>query len=177
MSDLGFGPFGLGGLPDAATTFGRLLFEVAQDHLDPAHQRLQWSEGFTGSPSLYGPREFGRKFSWAEPFDAGEAMVYVAVGELPGGSSFGCGQYDNPEPTPCFSMMLGNGSPARALSRPTRLELHWRRPDKSYVFAIVDSTFRNNTVVASTSALPTLGQLEAFVTDPRLVLPPEVSAS
>jgi hypothetical protein len=177
MSDHGYGPFHLGDIPDAAGAFGRLLFEVAQDHLDPAHQRLQWSEGFTGAPTLHGPREFGRKFSWAEPFDAGEAMVYVAVGDPPGGGSFRCGQYDNPDPTPCFSMTLDNGSPALALSRPTRLELHWRRPDESYVFAIVDSTFRNNTVVASTSALPTLGRLEAFVTDPRLVLPPQASAS
>jgi hypothetical protein len=172
-----YGPFGLGDIPDAAGAFGRLLFEVAQDHLDPAHQRLQWSEGFTGAPSLHGPREFGRKFSWAEPFDAGEAMVYVAVGDLPGGGSVSCGQYNNPEPMSCFSTTLHNGFPALALSRRTRLELHWRRPDESYVFAIVDSTFRNNTVVASTSALPTLAHLEAFVTDPRLVLPPEASAS
>ncbi len=172
-----FEPLPFGGIPDAALTFGRLLFEVAQEHLDPTHQRLEWSDGFTGASGGYGPREYGRKFSWTEPFDAGEAMVYVAVGDLPGGSPVQCGQYNNPEPTPCHAVTLTNGSSARALVRPTRRELHWERSDQSYVFAIVDSTFRNNTVVPSTAALPSLAQLEALITDPRLVLPPQVSAS
>jgi hypothetical protein len=45
-------------------------------------------------------------------------------------------------------------------------------PDGSYVFAIVDSTFRNNSLAPSTAELPTLKELEQFATDPRLVLPP-----
>ena len=76
-----------------------------------------------------------------------------------------------------YPITLGDGSSALALAGPTRLEIHRGRPDGSYVFVIVDSTFRNNTVVPSTAALPTLGQLEALVTDPRLVLPPTFSPS
>jgi len=177
MFGFGDGPPPFDDLPDEARVFGRLLFEVAQQHLDPRHERLQWSDGFTGAMGAYGPREYGRKFSWAEPFDAGEAMVYLAVGDLPGGGPVRCGQYDNPEPKPCYTTTLGDGSSALALAGPTRLEIHRGRPDGSYVFVIVDSTFRNNTVVPSTAALPTLGQLEALVTDPRLVLPPTFSPS
>ena len=99
------------------------------------------------------------------------------MGDLPGGGPVRCGRYDNPEPAPCDAVTLTNGSAALALDRLTRRELHWERSDKSYVFAIVDSTFRNNTVVPSTAPLPSLAQLDAFVTDPRLVLPPQVSAS
>jgi hypothetical protein len=39
------------------------------------------------------------------------------------------------------------------------------------VFAIIDATFRNNSVTPSEAALPTLDQLKSFVMDPRLVLP------
>ena len=65
--------------------FGRLLFEVARDHLDPQGRRLEWSEGFTGAfgPDARTPREYGRKFGWAQGNDPGQAMVYVAVGDIP----------------------------------------------------------------------------------------------
>ena len=62
-------------------------------------------------------------------------------------------------------------SEAEVLTKPDRLEVHWSRPDDTYVFAIVDATFRNNTRTPSQAALPTLQQLKAFVMDPRLVLP------
>ena len=45
-------------------------------------------------------------------------------------------------------------------------------PGGSYVFVIVDAIFGNNSTVATKSALPTVAQLEAFVMDSRLVLPP-----
>ncbi len=79
--------------------------------------------------------------------------------------------YDNPEPATCEAMTMTNGSTAIALSKASRRELHWSRPDGSYVFVIVDSTFRNNSLVPSTADLPTLKELEEFATDPRLVLP------
>jgi hypothetical protein len=79
--------------------------------------------------------------------------------------------YDNPEPATCEVMAMTNGSSAIVLSKASRREFHWSRPDGSYVFAIVDSTFRNNSLVPSTAALPTLKALEEFATDPRLVLP------
>ncbi len=60
---------------------------------------------------------------------------------------------------------------AETLVSPERLELHWSRPDRTYVFAIVDATFRNNSLTPTQAALPTLEQLEAFVMDRRLVLP------
>ena len=47
----GFGqvPHPIPGPPEDAAAFGRLLFEVARDHLDPEGRRLEWSEGFTGA--------------------------------------------------------------------------------------------------------------------------------
>jgi hypothetical protein len=66
---------------------------------------------------------------------------------------------------------MSNGSTAIVLSNAHRLELHWSRPDGSYVFVIVDSTFRNNSLVPSTAALPTLKEREELATVPRLVLP------
>ena len=68
-------------------------------------------------------------------------------------------------------MTMTNGSTAIVLSKAIRREFHWSRTDGSYVFAIVDSTFRNNSVVPSTAALPTLKELEEFASGPRLVLP------
>lgn len=52
-----------------------------------------------------------------------------------------------------------------------RQEVQRARPDGTYVFVIADPVFGNNTTVASKAALPTLAALEAFVMDPRLVLP------
>ena len=66
---------------------------------------------------------------------------------------------------------MPDGSEAQVLTNPDRLEVHWTRPDGTYVFAIVDATFRNNSLTPSQAALPTLDQLKAFVMDPRLVLP------
>jgi hypothetical protein len=158
-------------LPRDADRFGHLLFEVAQEHLDPGRCRLQWSSGFTGSPGLGPAREWGRKFGWAAPDDTGEAMVYVAVGTRPERDRLPCGQYDNPRPSPCHAHAMPDRSPARVLVEPDRLELHWSRPDGSYVFAIVDATLRNNSLTPGSAPLPTLDRLEAFVMDPRLVLP------
>jgi hypothetical protein len=154
------------GIPSEAAAFGRLLFHVAQDHLDPAHNRLQWSEGFTG-----GGKEFGRKFGWAAPDDPGQAMVYVGVGDQPEEFRLPCGHYDYPGPSNCRTVTMPDQSPAQVLTNPDRREVHWSRPDGSYVFAIVDSTFRNNSLVPSHAPLPTLEQLQAFVMDPRLVFP------
>ena len=39
----------IAGPPEDAAAFGRLLFEVARDRLDPEGRRLEWSEGFTGA--------------------------------------------------------------------------------------------------------------------------------
>ncbi len=65
---------------------------------------------------------------------------------------------------------MPDGSPAQLLTNPDRLEVHWPRPDGSYVFAIVDATFHNS-LTPTRSPLPTMDQLMAFVMDPRLVLP------
>ena len=101
MSGTGYDPPSFSEPPEEAEAFGRLLFQVAQDHLDPGHEGLEWSEGFTGG---YGPddhqspREYGRKFGWAQHNDPGQAMVYVAVGDIPEVDRLPCGMYDNPEP-------------------------------------------------------------------------------
>ena len=171
MSGFGHFPPAFPQPPEEARTFGRLLFEVAQEHLDPGHARLEWSEGFTGVAGSDGPREYGRKFGWAQPNDPGQAMVYVAVGDVASPDRVPCGSYHNPAPATCDVVAISDGSSATVLSTSSRRELHWSRPDGSYVFAIVDSTFRNNTIAPSTAALPTLTELEAFATDPRLVLP------
>ena len=159
------------GVPTDPAAFNHLLFTVAQDRLDPNHARLQWSEGFTGmvGDSL---KEWGQKFGWQAPGDSGQAMVYLAVGNVPESSRLGCGQYDYSGTAACTKAVLPNGQPAQVLNSATRREVHWSRPDGTYVFAIVDATFANNTTVASHAALPTLTQLERFVIDPRLVLPP-----
>lgn len=162
-----FGP----GISEEATEFSRLLFDVAQEHLDPRHERLQWSVGFTGSGGPGPTREWGRKFGWAAPQDTGQAMVYVAVGNVPSGDRLPCGQYDYFGPSTCRREIMPDQSEAQVLVNPDRLEVHWPRRDGSYVFAIVDSTFRNNSLTPSQAALPTLEQLKAFVMDPRLVLP------
>jgi hypothetical protein len=158
-------------LPLEAERFGFVLFDVAQEHLDPERCRLQWSGGFTGSPGPGPSQEWGRKFGWAAPDDTGQAMVYVAVGTKPERDRLPCGQYDNPRPSPGQAHTMPDRSSAQVLLKPDRLELHWSRPDGSYVFAIVDATFRNNSLTPSSAPLPTLDQLEAFVMDPRLVLP------
>jgi hypothetical protein len=98
-------------------------------------------------------------------------VVYVAVGDIPEEDRRPCGSYDNPEPAYCEAVRMVNGSTATVLSTPSRREFHWSRPDGSYVFAIVDSTFRNNSLVPSAAMLPTLKELEEFATDSRLVLP------
>ncbi|HWH99248.1 MAG TPA: hypothetical protein VNT27_02875 [Propionibacteriaceae bacterium] len=163
-------PFAMG--PSAESNeFGRLLFRVAQDHFDPGHERLEWSEGFTGSGGPGPLKEWGRKFGWAAPQDTGQAMVYVAVGNIPPPDRHPCGQYDNPGPSTCHPESMPDGSEAQVLTNPDRLEVHWPRHDGTYVFAIVDATFRNNSLTPSQAALPTLDQLKAFVMDPRLVLP------
>jgi len=168
----GLGPAGCTmGPPAEAEEFGQLLFAVAREHLDPEGRRLEWSEGFTGSMGPAAVREWGRKFGWAEPDDSGQAMVYVAVGNIPQPDRLPCGQYDNPGASDCHSHAMPDHSQAEVLLNPDRLELHWPRPDGSYVFAIVDATFRNNSLTPSRAALPSLHQLEAFVMDPRLVLP------
>jgi hypothetical protein len=159
------------GPPAEAEEFGHLLFTVAREHLDPDGRRLEWSEGFTGSFGSTAVREWGRKFEWSEPDDSGQAMVYVAVGNTPRPDRLPCGQYDNPGASDCHSHTMPDHSQAEVLLNPDRLELHWPRPDGSYVFAIVDATFRNNSLTPSKAALPRLQQLEAFVMDPRLVLP------
>jgi hypothetical protein len=159
-----------GGPADQAA-FGRFLFDIAQEHLDPAHNRMEWSEGFTGSDG--GARkEWGRKFGWQAPGEKGQAMVYVGVGNIPAPDRVPCGTYDYQGTRQCSPTTLPNGAPAQLLDSTTRREVHWSRPDGSYVFVIVDATFGNNSTVATTSALPTLAQLEAFVMDSRLVLPP-----
>jgi hypothetical protein len=168
----GLGPAGFPMGPSAeAQEFGQLLFTVAREHLDPDGRRLEWSEGFTGSVGSTAVREWGRKFGWAEPDDSGQAMVYVAVGNVPHPDRLPCGQYDNPGASDCHSHTMPDHSQAEVLLNPDRLELHWPRPDGSYVFAIVDATFRNNSLTPSKAALPSLSQLEAFVMDRRLVLP------
>jgi hypothetical protein len=154
-----------------AKEFGQLLYSVAREHFDPGHQRLQWSEGFTGGGGPGALKEWGRKFGWAAPHDTGEAMVYVAVGNIPAADRLPCGQYDNPGPSACHTETMPDGSEAQVLTNPDRLEVHWSRPDGTYVFAIVDATFRNNSLTPSQAALPMLDQLKAFVMDPRLVLP------
>ena len=158
------------GIPVEAAEFGKLLFTVARDHLDPEHSRLQWSEGFMGSHGTTG-KEYGRKFGWAAPHDTGQAMVYVGVGNKPEADRRPCGTYDYPGPATCRTVSMPDQSPAQVLTNPDRLEVHWSRQDGSYVFAIVDATFRNNSPTPSQAALPTLDQLKAFVRDPRLVLP------
>jgi hypothetical protein len=65
-----------------------------------------------------------------------------------------------------------NGQKAEVVDSATHREVHWNRPDGTYVFVIVDAVFRNNTTVATKAPLPTLAQLKDFVMDPRLVLPP-----
>lgn len=157
--------------PPEADRFRHLLFDVARDHLDPGHVRLEWSSGFSGRLGGVSAREWGAKFGWAQPDDTGQAMVYLAVGDIPLRDRLPRGQYDNPGPSRYRSHTLPDGSPAQVLSRADRLEMHRTRPDGSYVFAIVDATFRNNSLTPSEAALPTLEQLEAFVMDPRLVLP------
>jgi hypothetical protein len=159
------------GVSAEAKAFGQLLFSVAQEHFDPRHERLEWSEGFTGSGGPGPLKEWGRKFGWAAPQDTGQAMVYVAVGNIPPPGRHPCGQYDNPGPSTCHPESMPDGSEAQVLTNPDRLEVHWPRPDDTYVFAIVDATFRNNSLTPSQAALPTLDQLKAFVMDPRLVLP------
>ncbi|HVD23300.1 MAG TPA: hypothetical protein VNC23_09440, partial [Lapillicoccus sp.] len=67
-------------LPPGARDFLRMVFGVAQDHLDPAHERLQWTEGFTGGGGL-NTREWGQKFGWQAANDPGQAIVYAAVGD------------------------------------------------------------------------------------------------
>jgi hypothetical protein len=74
-------------------------------------------------------------------------------------------------PEKCRTEIMADRSEAQVLTDPDRLEVHWSRPDGSYVFVIADSTFRNNSLTPSQAALPTLDQLKAFVMDPRLVLP------
>jgi hypothetical protein len=99
-------------------------------------------------------------------------MVYVAVGDIPEADRLPCGRYDNPEPARCQVVLMSNGSSATVLSNAKRREFHWSWRDGSYVFAVVDSTFRNNSLVPSTAELPTLKELQQFATDPTLVLPP-----
>jgi hypothetical protein len=161
------GPFEL---PAGAPEFGRLLFDVAQDHFDPDHTRLEWSEGFTGGGDA-GVKEWGRKFGWQAPGDPGQAMVYLGVGNLAAPDRLGCGQYDYRGTRRCTTATLPNSQKAQVLDSATRREVHWNRPDGTYVFVIVDAVFGNNTTVASKAALPTLASLEDFVMDPRLVLP------
>jgi hypothetical protein len=152
--------------------FGRLLFTVAQDRLDPEHSRLQWSEGFTGGGGGANTREWGRKFGWQAPGERGQAMVYAGVGDIPSTDRLGCGRYDYRGSAKCTTATMSNGQKAQVLNTSSRREVHWSRPDGTYVFVIVDAVFGNNTTVATKSTLPTLAQLEDFVTDPRLVLPP-----
>jgi len=158
-----------GGPADQAA-FGRFLFDIAQEHLDPAHTRMEWSEGFTGSDGG-ATKEWGRKFGWQAPGEKGQAMVYVGVGNIPPPDRLPCGTYNYQGTAKCSTRALPNAQPAEILNSTTRREVHWSRPDGSYVFVIVDAVFGNNTTVATTSALPTLVQLEEFVMDVRLVLP------
>jgi hypothetical protein len=159
------------GVPPGARDFLRLVFGVAQDHMDPAHERLQWTEGFTGGGGL-NTREWGQKFGWQAANDPGQAMVYAAVGDKAAVDRLGCGQYDYRGSVKCTAATMSNGQKAQVLNTSTRREVHWNRPDGTYVFVIADAVFGNNTAVASKSILPTLAQLEDFVMDPRLVLPP-----
>jgi hypothetical protein len=161
---------GMPGVPAGVAEFARLLFAVAQDHVDPDHARLEWTEGFTGS-SGGNVKEWGRKFGWQAPGESGQAMLYLGVGNIPAADRLGCGQYDYQGTRKCTTATLPNGQPAVEMSSPTRLEVHWSRPDGTYVFVIVDAVFGNNTTVASKAPLPTLAQLEQLVMDPRLVLP------
>jgi hypothetical protein len=162
----------LPGVAAGARDFLRMVFGVAQDHLDPTHARLQWSEGFTGADGA-NSKEWGEKFGWQAPGERGQAMVYPGVGDLPAGDRvMGCGQYNYQGSARCTTATMSNGQQAQVLNTTTRREVHWSRPDGTYVFVIVDAVFGNNTTVATKSALPTLAQLEDFVMDPRLVLPP-----
>ena len=161
---------GMFGVPAGAEEFARLMFAVAQDHVDPDHTRLQWTEGFTGSSG--GPaKEWGHKFGWQAPGERGQAMLYTGVGNIPAADRLGCGRYDYQGTRTCTTARLPNGQSAEVMNSATRLEVHWSRPDGTYVFVIVDAVFGNNTTVASKAALPTLVQLERLVMDPRLVLP------
>jgi hypothetical protein len=165
-------PFPFGMEPSVESKeFGRLLFRVAQEHFDPGHERLEWSEGFTGTGGPGPLKEWGSKFGWSAQQDTGQAMVYVAVGNIPPPDRHPCGQYDNPGPSTCHPQLMPDGSEAQVLTNPDRLEVHWAREDGTYVFAIVDATFRNNSLTPSQAPLPTLDQLKAFVMDPRLKLP------
>lgn len=159
------------GIPAETREFSRLLFTVAQEHLDPRRERLQWSIGFTGSGGPGPTKEWGNKFGWAAPQDTGQAMIYVGVGNVPAADRHPCGHYDYFGPGKCRTEIMPDRSEAQVLTDPDRLEVHWSRPDGSYVFVIADSTFRNNSLTPSQAALPTLDQLKAFVMDPRLVLP------
>lgn len=161
---------GLLGVPPGADAFNRLLFSVAQDHVDPDHNRLQWSEGFTGSPGG-AVKEWGRKFGWQVAGERGQAMFYFGVGNIPASDRLPCGQYDYQGSTHCANTVLPNGQQAEVLNSATRHEVHWSRPDGTYVFVIVDAVFGNNTTVASKAPLPTVAQLQELVMDPRLVLP------
>jgi hypothetical protein len=98
-------------------------------------------------------------------------MIYVGVGNVPAAGRHPCGQYDYFGPAKCRTEIMPDGSEAQVLTDPDRLEVHWSRPDGSYVFVIADRTFRNKSLTPSQAALPTLDQLKAFVMDPRLVLP------
>lgn len=66
---------------------------------------------------------------------------------------------------------MPDGTQAESLIRIDRREIHRTRADGSYVFAIVDTLFGNNSEISSNAPLPSLEQLTAFVMDPRLVLP------
>ena len=157
-------------LPAGAEQFNRLLFAVAQDHLDPDHTRLEWSVGFTcgGSGAT---KEWGQKFGWQIPGERGQAMVYPGVGNVPAANRLPCGTYDYHGSRKCTTAVLSNGQKAEVLDSATRREVHWSRRDGTYVFVIVDAVFGNNTTVATKAPLPTLAQLKDFVMDPRLVLP------
>jgi hypothetical protein len=159
------------GLPPGAEQFNRLLFNVAQDHLDPDHSRMEWIVGFTGGGSG-AVKEWQQKFGWQIPGERGQAMVYPAVGNISEANRLPCGRYDPQRTRKCTTSVLPNGQPAQIFDSSTHREVHWSRPDGSYVFVIVDAVFGNNTTVATKAPLPTLGQLKDFVMDPRLVLPP-----
>jgi hypothetical protein len=159
------------GLPAGAEQFNRLLFGVAQDHMDPDHTRLEWSVGFTGS-GADATKEWGQKFGWQIPGERGQAMVYPGVGNIPAANRLPCGRYDPQVSRKCTTTVLPNGQKAEVVDSATHREVHWNRPDGTYVFVIVDAVFRNKTTVATKAPLPTLAQLKDFVTDPRLVLPP-----
>lgn len=160
--------FGPGYRPE--TAWRHALFALARQHLDPAHERLNYDTQSLQSGTDGSDRMYGIKLGWQQPGESGEGMVQLGVSDPGAAGLLRCGQVAPCKPVHVagFGWVRLGGDPRG----PSGYEVVVRQHDGEVAQVLVTPLFGNDSLIETRAHLPGLDQVLALAEDPRFNLPP-----